>query len=97
MRDLSATGAAVYVGDSKLPEGCDIQLDITLGDTPVLKDVSACTVRIVEEGVMALRFHKLEHRKEVILDKLVLEVQKRLIDMRKTKSKSQGSDEESAQ
>ena len=40
---------------------------------------------ISEKGIIGCVFHDMDRRQEIKLDKLVLEVQKRLIELRKAK------------
>ena len=83
VRDLSATGVAFDVqgADHAVPDGTAV--DLMLLETPVLKGVRLELVRRFEERFLACRFRGLTRRQEANLDKLILEVQKRIISLRK--------------
>ena len=83
VRDLSVTGVAIDVqeADHTVLDGTTV--DLMLLETPVLKGVRLESVRLFEKRFLACRFRGLTRRQEANLDKLVLEVQKRIISLRK--------------
>lgn len=93
VRDISATGVALYMGEIFIPSGSVVKLDLILAETPVLTDIEAEMVREVDDGVMAFRFADLGRKRELTLDKLVLETQKMLIQRKKGKSEEEENQE----
>jgi len=89
VKDLSATGAALLAGvESRLKEGLTVTLDLVIGDKPVLMGIRSKIVRRINKEVLACQFEALDRRQEARLDKLVLEVQKRLIAQRKARQQA---------
>ena len=61
------------------PKGGATTGDMSLGD------LKAKVMRVLDRGIIGCNFLTMERRQEIKLDKLVLEVQKRLIELRKAK------------
>lgn len=83
--DLSATGLAYRDDEQAFTLGQKIRLDLYVKDKAWVEGVRAKLVRIRDNGVTACVFEDLTKPQERLLDKLTLEIQKRLIDQRKRK------------
>lgn len=83
VKDLSATGFAVLDRDKGFKEGQVLEADLLINKKLFLGGVKAETMRVLDNGIIGINFVDLERQKQVKLDKLVLEVQKRLIELRK--------------
>ena len=60
--------------------------DLLLNKRLFLGDLKGKVMRVItEKGIIGCNFDGMERRQEIKLDKLVLEVQKRLIELRKAK------------
>jgi len=81
--DLSATGLSLGTGTGRLSEGEGLEMDLFLNNKLFLSGIKARVMRILGNGSAGCNFEAMDQRKEERLDKLVLEVQKRLIAMRK--------------
>jgi c-di-GMP-binding flagellar brake protein YcgR len=81
--DLSATGLSLNAGEGQLEEGESIEMELFLNKKLFLSGIKARVMRILDDGTAGCNFEIMDQRKEERLDKLVLEVQKRLIAMRK--------------
>lgn len=86
VKDLSATGFAVE-GEAGMTEGSEHTIDLLLNDKLFLGDIRSTVIRTMDNGIVGLNFGTLDRRKQQRLDKLVLEVQKRLIALRKKQKK----------
>ncbi|WP_018125304.1 PilZ domain-containing protein [Desulfovibrio oxyclinae] len=86
VKDISATGFAVE-GDSTMREGTSHPVKLLLNGKLFLSDIKANVIRVAENGIAGLNFEQLDRRQQQRLDKLVLEVQKRLIALKKNKDK----------
>ncbi|ADU63089.1 MAG: PilZ domain-containing protein [Pseudodesulfovibrio sp.] len=89
VKDLSATGFAVLDLDRGFKEGQAVEVDLLIGKKLFLAAASSEVMRVLDNGIVGINFIDLERQKQVKLDKLVLEVQKRLIELRK-KQRDQG-------
>jgi c-di-GMP-binding flagellar brake protein YcgR len=87
--DLSATGLSLNAAKGELQEGESIEMDLFLNNKLFLSGIKARVMRILDDGTAGCNFETMEQRKEERLDKLVLEVQKRLIAMRKAARKKE--------
>ncbi len=85
VKDVSATGLALLDESRAFRQGESLVLDLEIRHRPFLKDMPVRVVRVLETGVVGLDFIGLSQRMEERLDKLVLEIQKRLIDLRKAR------------
>lgn len=83
VKDLSATGFAILDPDKGFKEGQILEADLLISKKLFLKGIKAETMRVLDNGIIGINFVELERQKQVKLDKLVLEVQKRLIELRK--------------
>lgn len=81
--DLSATGLSLHAAKGVLKEGETIVMDLFLNKKLFLSGIKARVMRILDDDSAGCNFEAMGQRKEERLDKLVLEVQKRLIAMRK--------------
>lgn len=85
VKDISATGLALLDETQSFRQGESLVLDLEIHHRPFLRDMPVKVIRVLDEGVVGLDFAGLDRRMEQRLDKLVLEVQKRLIDLRKAR------------
>jgi c-di-GMP-binding flagellar brake protein YcgR len=88
--DLSATGLSLDSQEGQLREGEGFEFDLFLNNKLFLSGIKARVMRILEGGRAGCNFETMDQRKEERLDKLVLEVQKRLIAMRKAARSREG-------
>lgn len=86
VKDLSASGFAVGDTAKALKEGTSTQVSFYLNKKLFLAEVNAEVVRVLDNGIVGFNFMELERRQSIKLDKLVLEIQKRLIELRKKQS-----------
>ncbi len=86
VKDISATGIGILLEDDiSVKEGMDITIDLFVQDKLFLKDLKAKVVR-VDGNLIGCEFKDLSRRDELALDKLVLELQKKELERRKTKT-----------
>lgn len=85
VKDLSASGFAILEENRLFKEGHTFQFDLLLAKKLFLTQVTAKIMRVLDNGIVGCNFADLDRRQEMKLDKLVLEVQKRLIELRKAK------------
>jgi len=85
--DLSATGFAVLdkAKDRTFKEGQSLELELLIKGKLFLSGAAAQVIRVLDNGIAGMNFVDLDRQKQIKLDKLVLEVQKRLIALRKKK------------
>nr|WP_321256727.1 PilZ domain-containing protein [uncultured Pseudodesulfovibrio sp.] len=83
--DLSATGFAVLDAEKSFSEKQTVEVELLINKKLFLSGISALVMRVLDNGIVGLNFVDLERQKQIKLDKLVLEVQKRLIALRKKK------------
>lgn len=88
VEDLSALGFALRDPEGDLRQGDEQFFDLFLAEKLVLEDFKAKVMRINEDGLIGLNFMELDEKAEERLDKLVLEVQKKIISMRKAGKKA---------
>lgn len=92
IKDLSAVGMGIQVGnESALKTGETFTFDLMLNKRVYLSEISAKVMRSGEGGILGCAFDTMEKHKEVKLDKLVLEVQKRFITLRKAQQDKEES------
>lgn len=87
VKDLSATGFAVMDKEEVFSENTEFEVDFILNKKPFITDINSIVMRVVGNGIVGFNFVDLERKKQIKLDKLVLEVQKRLIALRKKREK----------
>jgi len=83
--DLSATGFAVIEKNGRFTEKEAYEVELLIKNRLFLGGATAKCMRVHENGVVGLNFVDLDRQRQIKLDKLVLEVQKRLIALRKKK------------
>lgn len=84
--DISASGFAFADSPRNWSNGQDFKFQLLLAKRLFLDEVNGKVMRVIsEKGIIGCVFHNLDRRQEIKLDKLVLEVQKRLIELRKAK------------
>lgn len=81
--DVSATGLAFVDHAQSFSLGEALSLDLYIKDRVWLEKISARVVRIWNQNMTACVFENMTKRQEQFMDKLTLEIQKRLIDQRK--------------
>jgi len=90
VKDLSATGFAVLDPAKGFKEGQGVDVDLLINKKLFLAAATAQVMRVLDNGIVGINFLDLERQKQVKLDKLVLEVQKRLIELRKKQREQEG-------
>lgn len=83
VKDLSATGFAVLDQAKSFKEGQPLEAELLINKKLFLSGVNSVVMRVLDNGIIGINFVELERQKQAKLDKLVLEVQKRLIELRK--------------
>jgi len=83
VKDLSATGFAVLDPEKGFKENQTLAVDLLIKNKLFLEALNSVVMRVLDNGIIGINFVDLERQKQVKLDKLVLEVQKRLIELRK--------------
>lgn len=94
VKDLSATGFAVSESRNSFTEGEVYVVSLMLKEKTFLGTVQAKAMRVMENGLTGFNFHEIDRRQQIKLDKLVLEVQKRLIALKKAKREQQDDQDE---
>jgi hypothetical protein len=85
VHDVSASGVALADPEEKLKPGRVCQLTLAIGQKTLVSGFPATVVRDSGKGLSGLAFGQLSLRQEAWLDKLVLEIQKRRITLRKAR------------
>lgn len=88
--DLSATGFAVMDSEKVFKENQTLEIELLIKDKLFLRSMNACVMRVLDNGIVGMNFADLDRQQQIKLDKLVLEVQKRLIALRKKKREQGG-------
>lgn len=83
--DLSATGFAVIDKGGRFAEKDGYDVELLIKNRLFISGARAVCIRVHDNGLVGLNFADLDRQKQIKLDKLVLEVQKRLIALRKKK------------
>jgi c-di-GMP-binding flagellar brake protein YcgR len=91
VKDISATGMALVDEGNNLSDDEVVYLDLLINHRAYMQEVKAKVIRVIGNGIVGVNFIELDRRQEAKLDKLVLEVQKRLINMRKLKTADDGN------
>jgi len=88
--DISASGFAFNDSPRGYSSGMILSFDLLLGKRLFLGDLKAKVMRVIaEKGIIGCNFEGMDRRQEIKLDKLVLEVQKRLIELRKARREAE--------
>jgi len=87
--DISALGFAFTDSPRNYSLGMVFSFDLLLGKRLFLGNLKGKVMRVLDRGIIGCNFEEMERRQEIKLDKLVLEVQKRLIALRKAKREAE--------
>lgn len=86
VKNISATGIALDGGgDFTYQKGDSFTFDLLLNKKLFIAGLAAHVMRVLDNGRVGCAFAELDKRKEAKLDKLVLEVQKRLIALKRAR------------
>lgn len=85
VKDFSVNGLAFSAGEVKFKVDDEFTVDFVLGKKVLLAGLTIKIVRDIGKGLMGCSYVDLDKYQEERLDKLVLEVQKRMIALRKKK------------
>jgi len=88
VKDFSVNGLAFSAGDDSFSVEEEFKVDFVLGKKELLTGLDIKIVRDIGKGLMGCIYVDLDKYQEARLDKLVLEVQKRMIQLRKKKGVS---------
>lgn len=88
VHDVSATGVALVDPEATLVSGTKDLMTLAIGPRTLIAGLPV-TVARVTGGLAGLAFGELSLRQEAWLDKLVLEIQKRRIDLRKAQEQAE--------
>ncbi len=88
VKDFSVNGLAFVAGKDFFAIGKQLHIDLLLGQKEILLGMTCEVVRHIGDGLMGCVFIDLDKYQEERLDKLVLEIQKRMIQLRKKKGAS---------
>lgn len=89
VKDLSATGFAISDETQAFAEGKDYVVTLLLKEKTFIAKVDTRAMRVMGNGLVGFNFQNIDRRQQIKLDKLVLEVQKRLIALKKAKRDQQ--------
>ncbi|WP_461209901.1 PilZ domain-containing protein [Desulfocurvus sp. DL9XJH121] len=81
--DLSAMGLAFMDESRGFKEGQVVEFDLLISKKVFLSKLTVKVMRLLDNGLVGCNFEGVDYRKEAKLDKLVLEVQKRMIALKK--------------
>ena len=84
--DVSVTGFAIKNESISLKEGADYAISILVAGKMYLSDLTCRVVRKLDNGLIGCDFRTLDRRQEARLDRLVLELQKRMIAKKRKQS-----------
>lgn len=79
IKDISATGFAFTASPSPVAEGENFSIDLLVNKRVYISEIPCVVVRVLDNGLVGCDFIELDRRQEARLDKLVLEIQKRMI------------------
>ena len=85
VHDVSASGLSLVDPDGALAAGRAGRVTLAIGPRTLIAGLPVTVVRVTETGLAGLAFGELSLRQEAWLDKLVLEIQKRRINLRKAR------------
>ncbi len=88
VKDLSATGISLICPDGLPPSDRTVFIDLYVSDRLYLARLKSLLVRGGPSGLVAYSFVDMDQQQEYRLDKLVLSVQKQLIELRKIRGES---------
>ena len=83
VHDVSASGMALVDPDKQIVVGRPCLLSLAIGSRELIAGLPASAIRRTEAGLTGMAFGELSLRQEAWLDKLVLEIQNRRINLRK--------------
>ncbi len=86
VENVSAVGIAMHVSGHAFAEGENLRVDLLIQGKPYITALPAKVVRLGEGSLVGCEFASPDFWQESRLDKLVLEVQKRMIAQRKAES-----------
>lgn len=86
VENVSAVGIAMQAPGHAFAEGEDLRVDLLIQGRPYITALPAKVARLGEGGLVGCEFASPDFWQEARLDKLVLEVQKRMIAQRKAES-----------
>lgn len=81
--DISAGGCSIQNPPEGFLGGRIVRLQLEVRGVPLLSGVEAKVVRVKDDGSAACAFVALNRQQELVLDKLVLEIQKSFIAQKK--------------
>ena len=84
--DVSVTGFAIKNESISVKEGAEYSITVTVAGKMYLSDLTCRVVRKLDNGIIGCDFRSLDRRQEARLDRLVLELQKRMIAKKREKS-----------
>ncbi len=79
LADISVTGCAFRVSNVPWAIGDKLKIQLEVKGRVILSSLDARLVRITPNNTVACSFDRLTEKQEFALDKLVLEIQKRII------------------
>jgi hypothetical protein len=82
IRDLSSSGCSLRVQAERLIVGRIFNGDLHIGNSCYLADLKLKVVRQLDHNTIACAFQVLSRQQEIMLDKLLLEIQKRSLAAR---------------
>lgn len=85
VHDVSVSGVALVDPEGRLVLGRVCRLALCIGPRELIAGLPATMVRRADGGLVGLAFGELPLRQEAWLDKLILEIQKRRINLRKSR------------
>lgn len=85
IKDISASGFAIMDDSGFFKAGEHHDVSLYLNRKLFLGHAMVTVVRSLDNGIVGLTFDELKRQQALKLDKLVLEVQKRLIQLRKSR------------
>ncbi len=88
VHDVSATGLSLADTEGVLAPGRTGRVTLAIGPRTLIAGLPVTVVRVSGPGLAGLAFGELSLRQEAWLDKLVLEIQKRRIDLRKARERA---------
>ncbi len=81
--DISVTGCAFQMPQKFFAIGNEFILQMEVSGRVILAGLHARVIRSTAQGLVACTFLKMSERQELAMDKLVLEIQKRIIEVSK--------------
>ncbi len=82
--DISVSGCAFQLTPSfTVKENDELLIQLEVRGRVIIAQLKVRVIRVTAQGIAACNFINLSPRQEYALDKLVLEIQKRIIEMKK--------------